>query len=1402
VPGLQAVVGQAWAYAAHAVDPDGDTVTYALVSPPGGMTIDAGTGLAQWTPGSTGSFTVALQASDPMSAFGAQVFTLDVVPVNNAPVITSTPPPGNGIVGGLYQYDVDATDADGHELLFEISPAPSGMTIHPQTGLISWTPHIAQASSHGVTVHVSDRFGGQATQSFSVTVDPDLVPPTVSLVLSSPQVAIGNQAQACVEASDDVGVTSKVLLVDGVPEPLDLLGCAILVRETPVTLMLRAEAMDAGGNLAVEEAALDVVDPSNGTAPSVTLISPAAESVLTAPTDIVATITDDTPAFLTWEVSISPTDVENFTVIGSGSGDVTGSVVATVDPTILPNDAYRIRIVGDDGLQTGGIEFLYHVAGDNKIGHFETSFVDLALSVGGIPMVITRRYSSLDTRQGDFGAGWALGLPGDVDDTPDEDPNAGGGFGDLFGNEAFSLSTRVTVTRPDGRRVGFTFDPVAGFLLTHTVRFTPDPGVTDTLEAVGQQTVWGVGGLFYDFIIPYNPNTYVLTTKEGVRYTIDEVDGLQSVEDRAGNTLTVTPGGLVSSAGVSLTFERDLDGRITKIIEPADPLVPGTRELDYVYDGLGNLVTFRDQLDNPTDYFYEDASFPHYLTRVEDPLDRPIIRTVFDSDGRVTATCPADGDIVTLSGCTTFAHDAAAGLQTIINARGFRTDLFFNSDGNILTERRWLDGVSFLDTVRTYDAAGNTLSRTDPEGNTASFTYDAAGNVLTMTTRDGRTWTLAYDPVCQVESQRCSPAGECQTFAYDSECNLRFITDALGNVTERQYNSLGQVTHIIDPNGTTWEFLFGPNGGPAGQIDPSGNTISAVFSLAGNLLSRTDGEGQAIDYTYDDAGRMATETWDTVPPTVITYTHDAAGQLRDVSGPDSVLAFDYWDTGELRSVDNAGTPGAPNVVVTYGYENPPGTPVKGYDANGNLTHVTDSEGGQTEYEYDALDRLTSIRQSAVAPATVAEKRLDIGIDDAGLVRTLTRYQDVAGTLAVAETTLTYECPGCETRLSGIHHRDALSGVLHDLDFTRDDTGDVLTMTDAEGSHLYEYDGLGRILSADHPAGPQPDESYTYDAAGNRLSSHLSASQVYGYTGVEGGDLLLQDDTYDYEYDGNGKLSKRTDRSTSDYTDYEYDHRGRMVAVRDFDVAATPTGVVTHLYDSADRRIQTDDNGTVSWYFYDGLNPTLVLDGAGSLVVRRLYGRGLDDLLADEVSGGVRWFLTDQVGTVRDLIDNSATSLDHYVYDSFGRLLSTPSTSNALLFSGREYDGTGLGYYRARYYDPNSGRFLAYDPRIPMRYTYADNNPLLFIDPTGQLTAVEYGTIASESLGVVCTILGFAGIDYDNPTETTGIQNFYDAWTLPIIAALNGEPVPETNVLEALADWLSPNVCGFSLPVDP
>jgi RHS repeat-associated protein len=117
-------------------------------------------------------------------------------------------------------------------------------------------------------------------------------------------------------------------------------------------------------------------------------------------------------------------------------------------------------------------------------------------------------------------------------------------------------------------------------------------------------------------------------------------------------------------------------------------------------------------------------------------------------------------------------------------------------------------------------------------------------------------------------------------------------------------------------------------------------------------------------------------------------------------------------------------------------------------------------------------------------------------------------------------------------------------------------------------------------------------------------------------------------------------------------------------------------------------------------------------------------------------------LTDNLGTVRQEVDTSGALLAEYRYDAFGRQVAgpAPGLDDSLRFTGRDFDlPGGLGYYRARVYDPSIARFVSEDPIVPWHYRYGDNNPLIFSDPTGELTALEYGLIVCD----IATGLGTA-----------------------------------------------------------
>jgi RHS repeat-associated protein len=152
---------------------------------------------------------------------------------------------------------------------------------------------------------------------------------------------------------------------------------------------------------------------------------------------------------------------------------------------------------------------------------------------------------------------------------------------------------------------------------------------------------------------------------------------------------------------------------------------------------------------------------------------------------------------------------------------------------------------------------------------------------------------------------------------------------------------------------------------------------------------------------------------------------------------------------------------------------------------------------------------------------------------------------------------------------------------------------------------------------------------------------------------------------------------------------------------------------TYVYDALGRRIGTkvDDDGSgphaavQTWMVYDGggsdANTYADFNGSGNLLTRYLYAPAVDAILARTSSGGTSaWYLPDKLGTIRDIADTSGAVIDHVVYGSFGAVTIETNSANGdrNKFTGREYDSTtGLYYYRARYYDPVTARFISEDP---------------------------------------------------------------------------------------------------------
>jgi RHS repeat-associated protein len=272
------------------------------------------------------------------------------------------------------------------------------------------------------------------------------------------------------------------------------------------------------------------------------------------------------------------------------------------------------------------------------------------------------------------------------------------------------------------------------------------------------------------------------------------------------------------------------------------------------------------------------------------------------------------------------------------------------------------------------------------------------------------------------------------------------------------------------------------------------------------------------------------------------------------------------------------------------------------------------------------------------------------------------------------------------------------------------------ITNADGTFInYDYTNNDELKVADYSPTNRIDEVYTYDANGNRTNA--------GYV-TGGNNQLSADAKYDYTYDDEGNLKTRRDRSTNITRTFNWDYRNRLVSVVEGGVT-----IAAYTYDANNERISKTIGGVTTRYVYDKSNVALEFTGAATTPsVRYFYGTRVDQILAqDKGNGNVSWDLTDQLGSVRALVGNDGTLRNRFEYDAFGNVVSTmagATDDSRYRYTGREFDAeTGLNYYRARYFDSFSGRFIGQDPigfdaGDGNLYRYVGNSSINATDPSG------------------------------------------------------------------------------------
>lgn len=939
-------------------------------------------------------------------------------------------------------------------------------------------------------------------------------------------------------------------------------------------------------------------------------------------------------------------------------------------------------------------------------GNFVHSTHDVLVAGLGPALHVERYYNSRDMREGPFGHGWSFTYDQMLSVTTD------------------GVSTYVVCHQGSGKRERFSRNPDG----TYT---SPDH--------------------LYSELVRNADGTFILKEKGGRQRVFSSTGRLTAIVDRTGNRLELTydaTGFLIAvtdAVGRELHFTKGPNGRVAAVTDPAGSVY------SYRYDVNGNLVEAIDPLGQSRTYTY-DAK--HNLIRITDARGNVDQQITYDAQERV-ATLTDQGETWTYGYLTSpnrttrrdgagrtwtffandkgsvvrvadplghselYTYDANSNIKSITDKNGGVTTIEHDARGNPISITDALgnrlsytygpfdrptsltDGLGRVTTF-SYDAAGNLVrvveptgaerrmtydprglltSVTDANGNTTTFGYDAFGNTTTVTDALGNTSFTSYDELGNVVSVTDAD-GETDHFVYDELSRLQRFVNALGATTAYEYDAAGNLASLTDANGKATTFAYDAHDRLIASVNPLGQALSFSYDNKGNLLSVVDPKGQVVTFTYDVLNRRIRKD---APGETVTYTYDRAGNLLTVTNPDSRIEFEYDAVHRLRRARTAAHGVLPASVVEYGY-----------NANGNRVSLTDPSGGVTSYDYDPFNRLSRITDFA-------------GQD------TIYSY-DVAGRRAQVQ------------RPNGIvtHHAydaaDRITEVLHQIGsfptsssrYGVDGPGNRTSIETLTGVNSYAYDPLYQLIGATSTDPLKPAESYTYDPAGNRLSSHLSSFYRY-----DDANRILEDESFTYQHDANGNLVGKTDKLTGATTTYTYDGEDFLRRI-DF-----PDGsFATYRYDGLGRRIEKNVDGQITRFLYDGADVLQELAADGSVIARYTHGPGVDEPLSVERSGQHYFFLQDALGSVTAITDAAGQVVQEYEYDSFGRILSRSSSfPDTYAFAGRRYDAeSDLYYNRARMYDPALGRFIQEDP-IRFEgglnlYSYVNNNPLNLRDPWG------------------------------------------------------------------------------------
>ena len=403
-----------------------------------------------------------------------------------------------------------------------------------------------------------------------------------------------------------------------------------------------------------------------------------------------------------------------------------------------------------------------------------------------------------------------------------------------------------------------------------------------------------------------------------------------------------------------------------------------------------------------------------------------------------------------------------------------------------------------------------------------------------------------------------------------------------------------------------------------------------------------------------------------------------------------------------------------------------------YDLAGNRTALFTTSNGQqttnstTRFTFDALNRLETVTDP-----------------DGGVARYTYDPANNVQRVALPNGTFRTNAYDALNRVTSIAHV-APTGVFSSFRYTLGPTGHRLAVQENTGRQVrYDYDALSRLVRESvfsDPSGPNPTNSFGYDAVGNRLyfTNTLDGVTAYGY---DANDQLLTESlggaTTRYAYDDNGNTLSRSNATQS--AAYTWDAQNRLVGARIVNLLTSTATNLSYQYDDDGIRVAALVDNDETRYLIDANRPfAQVVEEWTSInhqpsTLTASYTHGPHHLISQSRAGTRAWYHADGLGSTRALTGQSGSPTDRYHFDAYGRLLSQSTinpqpTANDYLFAGEQRDrNLGLDYLRARYLNFNAGRFYGRDPFEGLLnnpaskhpFGYALDNPANIVDRNGK-----------------------------------------------------------------------------------